>query len=376
MVSYTEKKKLLEELWNKSDGKCAHCGKTLNRKDCVIDHIFPKKYGGSDHVDNLRLLCKGCNVVIADRPPLRESEFQQYIRQFLLQDSRFENVRTDVKKEMANGEKAYFDIMFSRKNHGKEEQYIIEVKNLTVATNYGITSAISQLKKYQSFQPNAHIILAVPTILAEEYRRLVCEAGFTLWDSETFRWDVPDTVLPICAASDQYDELIYRLKQCQPGFDNWQVYQKLVGEVLTSLFCPPLDPVSEQNSDANLANRRDFIVPNYAECGYWPYLRQRYRADFIVVDAKNSAKGIVKDDILQVAHYLKEKGVGLFGLIFSRCGIDESAEKHLQDIWRNENKMLIILNDSDVEQMLLNKQRGNDPCQIIIEKIQEFRLRI
>lgn len=42
MVSYTEKKKLLEELWNKSDGKCAHCGKTLNRKDCVIDHIFPK----------------------------------------------------------------------------------------------------------------------------------------------------------------------------------------------------------------------------------------------------------------------------------------------------------------------------------------------
>ena len=149
-----------------------------------------------------------------------------------------------------------------------------------------------------------------------------------------------------------------------------------MGEVLTSLFCPPLDPVAEQNSDANLANRRDFIVPNYAECGYWPYLRQRYRADFIVVDAKNSAKVIVKNDILQVAHYLKEKGVGLFGLIFSRCGIDESAEKHLQDIWRNENRMLVILNDCDVEQMLLNRQRGNDPCQIIIEKIQEFRLRI
>ena len=71
------------------------------------------------------------------------------------------------------------------------------------------------------------------------------------------------------------------------------------------------------------------------------YLRDRYKAEFIVVDAKNSAHEIGKDDILQVAHYLKEKGVGLFGLIFSRCGGDPSSEIHLRDIWQSENKMIV-----------------------------------
>lgn len=118
------------------------------------------------------------------------------------------------------------------------------------------------------------------------------------------------------------------------------------------------------------------MIPNYADCGYWPRLRQIYRAEFLVIDAKNSAKEIEKDDILQVAHYLKKKGPGLFALIFSRCGMAESAEKHLQDIWINEDKMIIVLNDSDVEQMLLTKQAGGDPCRLIIDKIQEFRLKI
>jgi len=38
--------------------------------------------------------------------------------------------------------------------------------------------------------------------------------------------------------------------------------------------------------------------------------------------------------------------------------------------------MIVILSDNDVEQMLLGKQRGNDPSRIIIEKIQEFRQKI
>lgn len=41
-----------------------------------------------------------------------------------------------------------------------------------------------------------------------------------------------------------------------------------------------------------------------------------------------------------------------------------------------EGKMLVVLSDSDVEQMLLNKQKDIDPCRVIIEKIQEFRLKI
>lgn len=375
-MNLSDRRRVLAELWKKSDGRCMQCGKQLEENDAVIDHILPRQYGGSDRPENLRLLCHKCNCVSANRPFLSETKFLDYLQELLRCDSRFENVRTDVRVKTPDGQKVAFDIMFSRNLDGQEQLYVIEAKSIAATTEQNIESAIQQLEYYRNIYPHAQFILAVPVLLAEEYRRRIQTAGFILWDSETLRLGVPDIALPVCSAPDQYDVLIDRLKRCKPGRTEWQIYQKLAGEILSALFCPPLDPVSEQNADSDYANRRDFILPNYTMEGYWSYLRGRYQAEFIVVDAKNSASAIEKDDILQVAHYLKENGTGLFGIIFSRCGIKESAETHLRDIWEHERKMVIVLDDSDVEQMLLNKQKGLDPCQILKEKIQEFRLKI
>lgn len=368
---------IFEELWKKSGGRCMRCGKPLTEEDeAVIAHIFPQQYGGTDRIENLRLLCEKCYGVSADHYRFNESLFQQYLQQLLLHDSRFENVRTDVRINTSSGQKVIFDLMFSRTMNGAEQQYVVEVKGLSAATSQRVESAIQQLDYYKRIYPQAHFILAVPTLLAKKYRQRVRAAGLALWDSEILRLGVPDLALPVCAAPDRYDRLIYQLSQCKPGYEDWQIYQRLVGEILSVLFCPPLDPVSEQSSDGYNANRRDFIVPNYSSKGYWLYLRDRYQAEFIVVDAKNLDGHVKKDDILQVAHYLKQGGAGLFGIIFSRHGIDEKAEIYLRDVWLQERKMIVILDDDDVEQMLLNKQGGNDPCRIIIEKIQEFRLKI
>lgn len=371
-----DRDRVLTELLEKSDGRCMLCGRELNKEDAFIDHIFPTIYGGSDHIDNLRVVCNTCKCRFSNQSFPKELEFQQYLQKLLLHDIRFNNVCIDKQIETIDGQKIVADIIFSRTTDGKKELYVVEAKSPLVTTEQGIESAIRQLEYYQNVYPYAHFILAAPTLFAEEYCQRVRTAGFTLWDSKTLRLGIPDMALPVCTKPDIFDELIDKLNHCQPGYENWQVYQKLVGEILVALFCPPLDAISEQNSDADHANRRDFIIPNYADCGYWPYLRRSYKAEFIVVDAKNSARQVEKNDILQVAHYLKEKGSGLFGLIFSRCGVAESAERHLQDIWQNEDKMIIVLSDSDVKQMLLTRQSGNDPCRLVIEKIQEFRLRI
>ena len=34
---------------NKTDCKCAHCGKTLNEETMTIDHIFPISKGGDNN---------------------------------------------------------------------------------------------------------------------------------------------------------------------------------------------------------------------------------------------------------------------------------------------------------------------------------------
>ena len=331
------------ELWGRYEGRCARCGEPLGGNNFFIDHIFPRVYGGSDGIENLRLLCRRCNMVLTGHLRLNKTEFQQYLQRLLCHDCRFENVRTDVQIEILHGQKTVFDIMFSRTLDGREEQFIVEVKSKTEATAYGTESVIRELDSYQHLYPDAHYILAVPTRIAEEYRQRVRAAGFTLWDSEVLRLGIPDIALPVCSVPDQYDVLLSKLKQCPPGYEHWRVYQRLVGEILTALFCPPLDPISEENADNDYANRRDFILPNYSNDGYWPYLRNRYGAEFIVVDAKNSACTVGKDDILQVAHYLKAKGAGLLGLIFSRFGVEERVEAHLRDIWQQEEKLIVVL---------------------------------
>ena len=366
-----------ETLWERSEGRCMRCGAPLRGKEQgVVEFSMPPEGGGEKALDGFRLVCAACHGHRSGGPWATERSFEAYIHQMLLRDERFEDVRANERITTADGQGLIFDLSFSQAVNGRKIRYVIEAKCFFTATVERVQAAIRQMERYRQACPDARFILAVPVMLAETYRELVRAAGFTLWDAETLRLGIPDGALPAGAAPDRYDELIDRLRHCQPGLRNWQVYQKLVGEILEALFCPPLDHVSEQNADADRRNRRDFVIPNYTDSGLWWYLRHAYRADFVVVDAKNGAQEIGKDDILQVAHYLKEKGAGLFGLIFSRRGTGKSAEAHLRDVWLNENKMIVVLDDSDVEQMLLSRQGGDDPSRMILARIQEFRLKI
>ena len=50
-------------LYGEQGGDCAGCRNHYEIKDLEIDHIIPKKDGGTDHADNLQLLCGHCNRV-------------------------------------------------------------------------------------------------------------------------------------------------------------------------------------------------------------------------------------------------------------------------------------------------------------------------
>lgn len=390
-----DRKKKRDILWEKYGGRCACCGKPLRLEETALDRIIPRRLGGTDELENLQPLCWSCNAEKADS--ISEMEFQRYLAEKLRRDERFRDVRTDVRHQTADGRQMMFDIVFTWLIGDKAVPFAVEVKAVFSVTAHRMDGILQQLANYRQACPDTRFVVAVPVVLAEPYRRRILDAGVALWDQETVRLGIPDAAITgedipesetagtntaddaaagVEPEPDQYSALLERLRRCPPGREYWLVYQKLVGDILSALFCPPLGPVSEQNPDGNYANRRDFILPNYAETGPWAYLERKYQAELIPVDAKNSDKYIRKNDFLQVAHYLKRGGLGLFGLIFSRRGLNQAGERHLQDIWNFDGKMLVVLDDSDVEQMLLLKRGEQDPCQVILEKIQEFRLKI
>ena len=50
-----------QKVYEKYNGHCAYCGKGITIKDMQVDHILPKRNGGTDDIDNLNPSCRLCN---------------------------------------------------------------------------------------------------------------------------------------------------------------------------------------------------------------------------------------------------------------------------------------------------------------------------
>ncbi|MGW0187349.1 hypothetical protein ACWDV7_16510 [Streptomyces sp. NPDC003362] len=272
---------------------------------------------------------------------------------------------------------------------------IVECKRITPQTRHRLDGVIEKLQRYKQAaikhyesQLDVELILAIPGTLSQNRQSELRDQGITVWDAEWitdksvlaglteeathFLGDhtVDDSQLSVGA------RLSKGLRGLPAGKQDWSAYQELCQDILEYLFCPPLSSPLRERGNHTKINRRDIILPNYAETGFWRFARGEYRADYVVVDAKNYSQAIRKEQVLQIANYLQRHGVGLFAMIMCRAGFGESAFYTLREQWILHDKMIIILQDDDVLQMLAVKSGGGDPSELIRQKIEDFRLEI
>ena len=147
-----------------------------------------------------------------------------------------------------------------------------------------------------------------------------------------------------------------------------------------ALFVTPLNPLNPpipQSRDERHVNRRDYVLPNYAaDYSFWQFMRTHYEAHLVVAEVKNLSRGPGKNEILQVANYLNPRGTGLFALILARREPDDTARWICREQWVQHGKLIVGLHDEDVRQMVKTRLAGNDPAELVRQKIEDFRLGI
>lgn len=227
---------------------------------------------------------------------------------------------------------------------------------------------------------NVGAVFVASTITGSSGEAVIASDSVRMYDIDTLtslakeqpeiaeKYCIPiDSALPTDAKT-----LLSRLRECKHGKEFWNVYQDLVGEIFCYLFVPPLGKPDPQSRAEDGLEIRDYVFPNRAESGFWINVKTEYKGSYAVVEAKNKAE-LEKNDVLQLEDYLQTKQLGLFGILTSR-GLSEPAKDQRRKAYTTAGKMIVLLDDKDISQMILKKGRGEKPEEVLYDRIDAYRI--
>ncbi len=171
------------------------------------------------------------------------------------------------------------------------------------------------------------------------------------------------------------DRFVEQLQALPIGTAHATEYQRMLYEIFNYLFEPELTDGELEEKTFLGTERRDIIYINESERSFLRYVRERYETLFILIEAKNVAK-VELDHINQTAAYLGVR-LGMLGFMLTRNlpgqNIIQKTYAVFNDTPGNPRKVILIISDADVTEMIRLKQAGREPVKIMQRIYRKFR---
>jgi hypothetical protein len=169
-------------------------------------------------------------------------------------------------------------------------------------------------------------------------------------------------------------ELRRRLAECPAGRSGWKEFEDICIEILRFLFVPPLnEPLIQPRSYSGI-DRRDAVFPNrnIESSNNWGHLYKELQARMILFEFKNyNTEEIGKDETNQTRNYMKQP-MGRLGIICCNQTPNDAAHIKRNSIFSEEGKVILFVTVEHLKEMLLIKERGEDPSDLIMDLIEAF----
>ena len=171
-------------------------------------------------------------------------------------------------------------------------------------------------------------------------------------------------------------QLANRLSSCPKGQAGWREFEDACIDILCFLFVPPLSRPRIQSRTLSGVERRDAIFPNrnLNVTNIWGQLRSELDARFVVFEFKNFEKQKVRiTDVDQLRNYLSPR-IGRLGIICSTQPPSKTALRKRNTVYTREEKVILFLNPQHLKEMIIIKERGANPADLIMDMVEDFYL--
>lgn len=192
-------------------------------------------------------------------------------------------------------------------------------------------------------------------------------------EATKFDWGLSfsGTITPAAGFKEGAD-LCQELRALGRGKKYWKAYEDLCERILRYLFPNDLSGWHRQKRTDDGLNRYDFICRLSPTTEFWSFVDNQLGSRYVLFEFKNYTALIKQGQILTTEKYLLPLALRRLGIILSRKGADKSARLTVAGAMRESGKMLLILDDDNVCELLHAKDRGDDPSDYLFRLSDDF----
>jgi hypothetical protein len=149
-------------------------------------------------------------------------------------------------------------------------------------------------------------------------------------------------------------------------------YEQLCLKVMAFLFDPFLYGFEKQAETTDGGNRYDFICRIKDGNSFWNSIRSDFRTRSILFECKNYEKPITADQVYSTERYLFAGALRTVCFLISRKGPDTSCDRAAQGALREAGKLILLLSNRNLIEMLHLKFEEDGPTSYLDQKIWQF----
>lgn len=167
---------------------------------------------------------------------------------------------------------------------------------------------------------------------------------------------------------------IDRLETIIAGNKNAQQYEKFCVDILKYLFNDTLSLWEEQQKSNDDLFRFDLIckIKNNINDEFFNTIENYFSSKYIIFEFKNYVEKITQKEVYTTEKYLYKTALRTVAILLTRNGVDKNGIKAIKGTLRENGKLIIVLDDSDIKQMIYAKEHGEDYIEILINKLDKM----